>query len=161
MADIAGKIATQAITKAVEKSQEGTQAPKATGDAFSKMLQNAQGDFDFANMLGVGNNKALPTGKVESLSAEGIPFDAKTVTHAEGSTAGQKVVGMLSDFNQQQSQMDTLVNQILHSEKKFSNQELLAIQSHVYHLAQMTELTVKSVELGVTSFRGIMNTQVQ
>ena len=45
--------------------------------------------------------------------------------------------------------------------KKFSNQELLAIQAHVFHVAQMTELTVKSVELAVSSFNGVMNTQIQ
>ncbi len=72
-----------------------------------------------------------------------------------------KVVNLLSEVNKGQMQMDGMVNQVLHSDKKFSNQELLAIQAHVYHYAQMAELTVKVAEHGTTSVKQVLNTQVQ
>ena len=161
MAEIYGKVATQAMTKALEKTQENASPAKTDSNAFSKMFENAKGDFNFVDLLGMGNNTTLPTGKVEAVSAEQVSFDKEHYTGVEKAEGGNKVLNMLSDFNNQQSQMDQLVNQVLYSDKKYSNQELLAVQAHVFHLSQMTELTVKSVELGVSSFRGIMNTQIQ
>jgi len=71
------------------------------------------------------------------------------------------VVDLLGDVNKGQMQMDSMVNQILYSGKKFSNQELLCIQAHVFHFAQMTELTVKVAEQGVSSVKSVLNTQIQ
>jgi len=67
---------------------------------------------------------------------------------------------MLSEVNKGQMQMDSLVNHVLYSGKKFSQQELLVVQAHVFHYAQMTELTVKVAEQGVSSFKSVMNTHV-
>jgi hypothetical protein len=72
-----------------------------------------------------------------------------------------KVVDMLGDVNKGQMQMDSLVNHVLYSGKRFSNQELLVIQAHVFHFAQMTELTVKVAEQSISSVKSVLNTQVQ
>jgi len=96
------------------------------------------------------------------LGGESINFDASQETFGIGEpNTSQKLVDLLGEVNKGQIQMDSLVNNILYSERKFSNQELLCIQAHVFHFAQMTELTVKIAEQGVTSIKGVLNTQVQ
>ena len=162
---ISAKIASQALTKAFENSQaETSKAPAAQGgNNFSEMLGQADAHAQIMDILGVEQkSQILPGGKVNSLSAADIPLEqGMQSVNPPNSTGGEKVMSMLSDFNNQQSQMDLLVNQIMYGDKKFSNQELMAIQAHVFHIAQMTEMTVKSVELAVSSFKGVMNTQIQ
>jgi hypothetical protein len=67
---------------------------------------------------------------------------------------------MLSEVNKGQLQMDSMVNEILYSGKKFGNQELLAIQAHIFQFAQMTEMTVKVAEHGIGSVRTVLQTQM-
>ena len=158
---VTNKLATQVLQKAYENSAaQGPSQPQGQS-AFQDMMQNTQEAFDFADAVDLGSNQ-VPDGKVQAMSAENIPFKISdgAAQNFEPS-GGQKVVGMLSDFNGQQMHMDNLMNEILYGEKKFSNQELLAIQAQVFHVAQMTEMTVKAAELTVTSFKGVMNTQIQ
>lgn len=164
MSEITSKIASQALTKAIENTAKETRqiSPNQEG-SFHQMLQNADQEYGrFMNVMEMGENQLLPKGNIEAISAEGVSLDSGAAGQFDtGSDAGRKVVQMLEDFNHNQVQMDNLMNHVLYSEKRFSNQELLAIQAHVFHLAQMTELTVKSVELAVSSFKGVMNTQIQ
>jgi len=163
MSVVTNKLATQVLQKAVENSQVENKPLQNGQSEFYNMLQNTGEEMGFAEVLGITpENQLLPNGQTQAISAEAIPFDAT----GEGlkrfePTGGEKILDMLSDFNQQQMHMDNLVNEVLYGAKKFSNQELLAIQAHVFHVAQMTELTVKSVELAVSSFKGVMNTQIQ
>src|SRR3990167_10444439 len=163
MSVIAEKLATQVLKKAAENSQVENKPVQGEQSEFYNMLQNTGEEMGFAEMLGYpGENQMLPNGATQAMSAQDIPFDMKSdVTNRFEPTGGEKVVDMLSEFNQQQMHMDNLVNEVLYGGKKFSNQELLAIQAHVFHVAQMTELTVKSVELALSSFKGVMNTQIQ
>ena len=164
MAITTTKLATQVLEKAVQNSQsEATKPLENTQSSFQQMLQNTGEEMAFAEMLGVTpDNLLLPNGPTQAISAETIPFDAAGGGGASFQpTGGEKIVDMLSDFNQQQMHMDNLVNEVLYGTKKFSNQELLAIQAHVFQIAQTTELTVKSEELAVSSFKGVMNTQIQ
>ena len=162
MTVIATKLATDIVQKAAENSKSESKPLQSGQSSFQEMLQNTTEGKEFADMVGI-NNDMLPAGQTQAISAESIPYDAA----AEGGDkhfqtgGGEKVVNMLSDFNEQQMHMDSLVNDILYSTKKYSNQELLAIQAHVFHVAQLTELTVKSVEMAVSSFKGVMNTQIQ
>lgn len=159
---VTNKLATQVLQKAFENSQTQN-TPLAQGQSqFQDMLQNAQETFDFAEMAGLGGNQLVPDGQVQAMSADAIPFqvsDGAGVAFQPG--GGDKFVDMLSRFNEQQNHMDHLVNEILYGAKNFSNQELMAIQAHVFHVAQMTEMTVKAAELTVSSFKGVMNTQIQ
>ena len=167
MADpMTSKLATQVMTKALENSATETSKAQSTpnGANCQEMLGNASESHTRILEL-LGENPASQTGlsgSMESISAADIPvnIDTASMGHTEGG-GGEKLMHMLSDFNQQQGQMDLLVNQIMYGDKKFTNQELLAVQAHVFHIAQMTELTVKSVELAVSSFKGVMNTQIQ
>lgn len=162
MSTIASKLATQVMQKAVESTQsEAKPLNNSTQSSFSEMLQNTGEEMAFADLLGLSPNQLLPGGETQALSAETIPFDSSEMGQAFQPGGGEKVLDMLADFNQQQMHMDNLVNDVLYGKKRFSNQELLAIQAHVFHVAQMTELTVKSVELAVSSFKGVMNTQIQ
>lgn len=160
--NVTNKVASQVLQKAMENSQTDGKNLSQGPSPFQELLQNAQEVYDFADLLGAGDNQLLPNGKAQAMSAQEISFDPSTqLAEQFEPTGGEKVVNMLADFNEQQMHMDSLVNEILYGEKRFSNQELLAIQAHVFHVAQMTEMTVKAAELTVTSFKGVMNTQIQ
>lgn len=163
MTVVANKLAAQVVQKAFENSQSETAKPLQNGQSsFQEMLQNTGEEMGFAEMLGI-DTQMHPQGQAQAISAASIPVEGVSPDGRNGFSpdSGQKLVDMLGEFNQQQMHMDGLVNEILYSNKKFSNQELLAIQAHVFHVAQLTELTVKSVELAVSSFKGVMNTQIQ
>lgn len=158
---IAEKLAGQVVQKAVENTQAEAKPLSNNGHgSFSELLQNTGEEQNFVDMLGMNDMKTVPN-QTQAISAESIPFNANSNGTQFEPTQGQKVTDMLADFNQQQVHMDNLVNDVLYSGKKFSNQELLAIQASVFHYSQMTELTVKVVELGTSSFKGVMNTQIQ
>lgn len=159
---VTSKLATQVVQKAFENSaSQSTPATQGQG-SFHDMLQNAQETFDFADIMGVEDYKMMPDGKTQAMSATEIPFEfSEEAGKQVQPSGGEKVTDMLADFNEQQLQMDRLVNEVLYGEKKFGNQELLAVQAHIFHVAQMTEMTVKAAELTVSSFKGVMNTQIQ
>lgn len=159
---VSAKMTTQVLQKAMENSQLDGKNIQQGQSPFQELLQNTQEIYDFADLLEGGGNQLLPDGKVQTMSAQDISFELSQGTADRFAPTGtDKLVDMLADFNQQQTHMDSLINEILYGEKKFSNQELLAIQAHVFHVAQMTEMTVKAAELTVSSFKGVMNTQIQ
>lgn len=162
MSAIATKLTAQVLQKAFENSQTQSKPTQGGEAPFKDLLQSMGEEANFAEMLGYGDGQLLGGPKSQAISAQSIPFSA----NEEGMNKfnqdhGTKLVNMLADFNQQQVQMDGVINDVLYGDKKFNNQELLAIQAHVFHVAQMTELTVKTVELAVSSFKGVMNTQIQ
>ncbi len=157
-----GKLSSEAMGKAVVKSDE--LAKPAQDSSFKAMMSEMDSGNEFANAIGFGENSMEmdPTYQLQSLSADNLAF-----TPADGATgisdpaASEKVMDMLGEVNKGHMQMDNLVNHVLYSGKKFSNQELLVIQAHVFHFAQITELTVKLAEQGVNSVKTVLNTQVQ
>lgn len=158
---VTSKLSSQVLKKAMENALPSP-AQQTSGQPFHELLQSTQEAYDFADMLGVGDHQLLPDGRAQALSAETIPFDFSSGAEQKFAPGGgEKIVSMLADFNEQQMHMDGLINEILYGKKRFSNQELLAIQAHVFHVAQMTEMTVKAAELTVSSFKGVMNTQIQ
>ncbi len=155
------KLNAQALTKAVTKAN-GQNNPLNGGSAFKDTLNNMQSAADFADKLGITSNNINPTGSMQSLSGSQVSFTpTESVSKVEGPEVSKKVVDMLSEVNSGQMQMDSMINQILYSGKKFNPQELLAIQAHVNHYAQMAELTVKVAEHGISSVKQVLNTQVQ
>lgn len=162
MATITNKLATQVLQKAFDNSKVGEGTLKKQESPFHEMLENAKENFDFADALGIRSDQSSLGGKAQVTSAEQIPFEGGEEGFRRFETTnGEKLMNLLGDFNQQQTHMDTVINEVLYGGKKFSNQELLVIQAHVFRVAQMTEMTVKSVELAVSSFKGVMNTQIQ
>lgn len=160
---VVSKLNSEALGKAVVKSDE---LARGGGQAspFSEMLSQMDSGLDFAQTLGMGglDQDPSPTGQMQAMGGDGVSFSpALDVTNASTPEASEKVMDMLGEVNKGQIQMDSLVNHILYSGKKFSNQELLVIQAHVFHYAQMTELTVKVAEQGVSSVKSVLNTQVQ
>jgi len=158
---VVGKLNAQALKKAVEKSNNEAGGTGAS-QPFSQVLQDASsGGNDFANMLGIGETSPTDNG-LDAMSAESISFDPMTnITEVGAPEGSSKVLHMLSEVNKGQNQMDSLVHHVMYSGKRFNNQELLVIQAHVFHFAQMAELTVKVAEQGVSSVRTVLNTQVQ
>lgn len=158
---IIGKLSNEALGKAVMKSDEA--AKPAQGMSFKETLDATEAGEDFANMLGIDNNQDItPLNQVGALGGEGVDFNpAADSTSISNAGASEKVLDMLGEVNKGQMQMDSLVNHVLYSGRKFSNQELLVIQAHVFHFAQMTELTVKVAEQGVSSVKTVLNTQIQ
>jgi len=161
---IYGKLATKAVETAAKQSEKNlTQVQNGNGDsAFKQMLNEMDTGKDFAQALGIGKDMGLGNGHMEVISAGDVNFKPEDMNVGlEEPKGAEKIVDMLSEVNKGQLQMDNMVNEILYSGKKFSNQELLAIQAHVFHFAQMTELTVKVAEHGVGSVKQVLNTQVQ
>jgi len=159
---IYGKLATKAVETAAKQSEKNL-TPLQNGDSpFKQMLSGMDSGQEMAQMLGIGNDTSLGGGKMDAISASDIEFKPEDMkVGLEEPKGSEKIVDMLSEVNKGQLQMDNMVNEILYSGKKFSNQELLAIQAHVFHFAQMTELTVKVAEHGVGSVKQVLNTQVQ
>jgi len=161
---IISKLSSEALGKAVTKS-EGTvsQLQQQGSSSFKDILAEMDSGQNFAEMIGINNNAAIdPTGNMQTLAGNKVDFKpGEDATGLSKPDTSQKVVDLLGDVNKGQMQMDSLVNQILYSGKKFSNQELLCIQAHVFHFAQMTELTVKVAEQGVSSVKAVLNTQIQ
>jgi len=158
---IISKLSTDALNKAVTKS-EGAVRPAEQSSSFKQILDNTDVGFAFAEQLGITDSPLSTTGSMQSLSGESVSFSAgEAVASKDAPGTTQKLVDLLSEVNKGQMQMDSLVNNILYSGRRFSNQELLVIQAHVFHFAQMTELTVKVAEQGVSSVKAVLNTQVQ
>ena len=160
---IVSKLSSEALGKAVTKSEGSIQPLEKSGQSFKDIMTEMDSGSAFADSLGVSKDMTIdPTGNVQSISGTGFEFKpGEEVTGLGKPDTSQRVVDMLGEVNKGQMQMDSMVNQILYSGKKFSNQELLCIQAHVFHFAQMTELTVKVAEQGVTSVKSVLNTQVQ
>ncbi len=162
---VISKLSSEALGKAMVKSEGSIQPLSQTteGSSFKQILAQMDSGNDFSNMLGINGNQAIdPTGNMQSVAGNGFEFKPGEEAIGVGKMdSSQKVVDMLSEVNKGQMQMDSMVNQILYSGKKFSNQELLCIQAHVFQFAQMTELTVKVAEQGVSSVKSVLNTQVQ
>ena len=156
-----GKLNSNALGKAVAKS-DNLAKPADQGLSFKDLLTKIESGGEFAEMLGIGNNNINPTAQMKALDGDGVAFaPGQEVTELGQPDASGKVLDMLGEVNKGHMQMDSLVNHILYSGKRFSNQELLVIQAHVFHYAQMTELTVKVAEQGVSSVKAVLNTQVQ
>src|SRR3989338_3665233 len=158
-----GKLNSQALTKAVEKSTQSAAQMEQQGSNFKDVLSQVDSSGpEMLDMLGIGEKNIEPAAHMEAVSAETIDYaPGQEVTGTAAPDSSRKLVDMLSGVNKGQMQMDGLVNNILYSDKKFSNQELLVIQAHVFQWAQMTELTVKIAEHGVSSVKSVLNTQVQ
>lgn len=162
MDPITSKLATKAVETAA-KQNEATKPLDGGESPFKKMLEEMDtGGEDMAQMLGIGKDTTIGQANFDAISAEGIQLDPSEIkVGLEEPKGAEKIVDMLSEVNKGQMQMDNLMNEILYSGRRFSNQELLAIQAHVFHFAQMTELTVKVAEHGVGSVKTVLNTQVQ
>jgi len=158
---VVSQLNSSALGKAVDNSKGAADAAKG-GSSFADVMKKIDSGQEFADQLGVLDRSITPAENMRSLEGDTVAFQPHDqVTEIGRPEASRKLLDMLGEVNEGQMQMDSLVNNILHSGKKFSNQELLVIQAHVFHFAQMTELTVKVAEQGVSSIKSVLNTQVQ
>lgn len=158
---VVSQLNSSALGKAVSNSQGAADAAQKKS-SFSDIMKKIDSGTEFADQLGMLDKSITPVENMRALNGDAVSFTpADQVTKVGRPEASEKLLDMLGEVNEGQMQMDSLVNNILHSGKKFSNQELLVIQAHVFHFAQMTELTVKVAEQGVSSVKAVLNTQVQ
>jgi hypothetical protein len=158
--NVVAKLGQQALSKAASRTEQ--LKPVGGQGGFAEVLNNMQSAQDFAQSLGMTSGKIESAEGLRAIPGNGVDFSpVDSMTKPEGPQVSRKVVDMLSEVNDGQIQMDSLINQILHSNNKFNPQELLAIQAHVNHYAQMAELTVKVAEHGISSTKQVLNTQVQ
>lgn len=160
------KLTAQVIEKTVsEVSKQQVQVNQVSegGSPFKQMMDGMSSGQDFASKLGYGGNDiGLGGNQVNAISAEGISIEQASANVGIGKPDGAStVVNMLSEVNNGQMHMDNLMNEILYSGKRFSNQELLAIQAQVFQHAQITELVVKAADQGVSSIKSVLNTNIQ
>lgn len=158
---ISAKMIEQTVGEVAKQQQIGT-GPEEDSP-FKQMMDSVGSGEEYAAELGMtGEEVGIPTAEMNAISANGIQVDTANLKVGVDQGRGiDKVVDMLSEVNNGQMQMDNMVNQILYSGKKFSNQELLAIQAHVFHFAQVTELVVKAADQGIGSLKSVLNTNVQ
>jgi hypothetical protein len=158
---VLGKVGTQTVGQAVGDAASST----SKGSSFQDALAGAGNELD---MNELSSSLGVPTedlssgmGQFQAISAENVTMDpTKLQVGTTNASGADKVVDMLSEVNKGQMQMDNLLNDVLYSGKKFSNQELLVIQAQIHHFSEMTELTVKVAEQAVNNIRQIQNTQV-
>lgn len=159
---VTNKLATQVLQKAFENSSQVEGKTPATGQGnFADLFKNAQSDLDFPKALGIGDNRLLSNSPAQAISAEQIAVDPDSINLQLDKGKNPVLVDLLADFNSQSQRMDTLMNDVIFGNRRYSNQELLVMQAQIFHMAQEVELTVKVAELGVSSFKGVMNTQIQ
>jgi hypothetical protein len=165
MSDVASKLVAKVIQKTVTDVGSNQSIGKFSGDSspFKQMLDSMGSGGELAQSLGMTNQGiGLPSHQINAISADGIKVDMDSMNVGLEQPKGiDKVIDLLSEVNDGQIQMENVTNQILYSGKKFSNQELLAIQAHVFHYAQITELVVKTADQGVSSLKAVMNTNIQ
>lgn len=158
---VVGKLSSEALGKAVVRSDQSVSAP-GQGMSFKDMLSEIDSGANFADSLGMNNQDIVPINQMQVMGGDGVAYmPSEGVTGIGEPQAGQRLLDMVGEVNKGQLQMDSLVNHVLYSGKRFSNQELLVVQAHVFHFAQMTELTVKVAEQSISSVKAVMNTQVQ
>lgn len=159
---VVSQLNSSALGKAVTNSEGMSKVPEQ-GASFKDMLaEKMDTGMEFADSMGMLENDVTPTNQMQTMEGGEVSYTPDIdVSQTSNPEASEKVLDMLGEVNKGQMQMDGLVNHILYSGKKFSNQELLVIQAHVFHFAQMTELTVKVAEQGVSALKSVLNTQVQ
>ncbi len=146
-----------------EKATGGAASATPKGSNFQEVLAGADNQLnltDLSSSLGVDPTELSGgVGQFQAISAENVTMDPTKLHAGSNISNTDKVVDMLSEVNKGQVQMDSLLNEVLYSGKKFSNQELLVVQAQIHHFSEMTELTVKVAEQSVNNLRQIQNTQ--
>lgn len=152
----------QVITKAAEKSNTDV-AQTGTGQSFQDVLKDVGSTGkDMMNLLDMSPNSFSTNNRMEVISAQGVDFQPSSqVTGVSESQPSDMMSHFLNQVNDGQMQMDNMVNHIMYSNQRFSSQELLVMQAQIYNFSQMTELTVKVADQGVSAVRTVLNTQVQ
>ena len=159
---VVSQLNASALGKAVGNSEGVAKAAEQSVGFKDLLSQKMDGGMEFAQQMGLLDTDITPVNQMQAIEGGSVSFTPELeVAEISRPQTSEKVLDMLGEVNKGHMQMDSLVNHILHSGKKFSNQELLVIQAHVFHFAQMTELTVKVAEQGVSGIKSILNTQVQ
>lgn len=157
---IATKIVEKAVGEAVKQEKPSALSPESS--PFKEMLNSMSVGEDLSNLGITPGDLGLPSSQVNAISADGIPIDESRLRIGMTDPNGmEKVVDLLSEVNNGQMKMENLVNEILYSGKRYTNQELLVIQAEVFQVAQATELVVKMADQGVSGAKTVLNTNIQ
>ncbi len=159
------------VSSVASQSLDVTKTPALPVDSasagnsdFKQMMDQMGSQEDLAASLGISPSDLQSGGEsFQVISAEGITPAAENLSAMGNSSGGgtDKVVQLLQELNTGQNKADNLLNDMLYSGKKFSNQELLAIQARIFQFVQLNELAVKTASEGVSSIKTVLNAQVQ
>lgn len=103
--------------------------------------------------------KAAEVTKADRTDATRKAGDVTKVAQSKRTEMGLGVQKLLSSVEQGQVQMEKILKEAM-SGRKFSPQELLALQAGVYRYAQELELTSKVVEKATSGVKDTLKTQV-
>ena len=160
---LVSQLNSTALGKAIANSEGATKAPQEGSSSFKEIMSQMDSGMEFAQQLNLaGKQDVSPNSQMQALQGDTVSFQpTDQVSNATSPDAGKKVVDMLGDVNKSQMQMDSMMNNILYSGKRFSNQELLVLQAHVFQHAQTVEIMVKMADQVVGSTKSVLNTQIQ
>lgn len=163
-----GKIAS-GVAQQVTNGQSSARATPAVGSPgggdspFQQLMDQMGTKQDVAAELGIPAQDLLANGpSFQAISAEGItPRPEYLQVGPQAPSGSELVVDMLKDLNQGQMNMDRMLSDMLYGGRQMSMQELLAIEARIFHYTQVFEIGVKTASEAVSSFRAVMNQQVQ
>lgn len=149
---VLGKVGAEIANQTVGSSGAGS-------SSFHDVLTSMDGQTDLQS-LGIDQSDITGSAtEFNAMSAENVTLDPSHMNAVDGG-GSDKLVGMLSDVNKSQMQMDNLLNEVLYGGKQFTNQELLVVQAQIHSISELTELTVKVAEMSVNSLKSVLGTQV-
>lgn len=151
--------------QAQELAQKGTGGADKTQNFQQMMVNNTQDVQKTQQVMEVQKpsevtkaSNVLQTARADATSGVDKSLDVKTVEGAKDvkKTGFKKVLDQMMGT---QNKLDDIIKMSL-SGKKFSQQQLLAIQASVYKFSQELELTSKVVEKATSGVKQTMQTQV-
>ena len=159
MTDISVKIGQTVAEKVVS---EGAKSSPQMGESdFYKLLTekiDQQGEMtkQVLESFGMSGDQQA---KIQSISAEGLEIQTENVASGQEIRSNGKALDLLTDVNRSALQMEEII-QMTTSARRFSPQELLALQAGLHQIVLEVELAGKTVEQGSNSLKQTLQTQV-
>jgi hypothetical protein len=161
-----GKISSEILkvaTDSASKGATGSVGNNPTEQTFQEVMSQMGSQEDLGATLGMHPHDMNSQGEpFKAMSAEGIdPLPEWLSVGPTDTTGTEMAADMLTNLNQSHMKMEQMFDKLAYGSDKFSMQELLAMQAHMYMWSQEIELGVKIASEGVSSLRSLLNTQVQ
>lgn len=158
---IGAKLIEKTVTE-VSKQQQQVKLTETGESPFKNVLDSISVGEDLAGKLGMSSETfSTDFSKVDAIPAGSIEVSQGNLSLSTSPNGMDAVVDLIHEVNTGQMKMESVMQELLSGGKKFNFQELLAIQAHVYHIAQVTELVVKTADQGVGSIKAVLNTNIQ
>lgn len=158
-----GKIASGVANKGTQPNNLPIGGDKPGESPFAQLMNDMGSQQDLTKSLGI-NPADMSTEKsgFKAITAEGIdPIPANLEVGSIETSPADFVGDLLGDMNRGQNNMEGMLSDMLYSGREMSMQELLAVEARIFYYTQYFEMGVKAASESVSSFRQILNQQVQ